>query len=359
MKLRLFIIISIGTIGILLSQSMVYRVNEKNLDEALSAGKDQLKNQSHFWFVYTIELINGPEINRNGNSVCFNHSESDLKNHKKENRISLIELQGSNAVEELKYKPVSGLDSQSVYYMIYEFSKDNLKEFDISQVRDNYDFQGKEIVFAGNAEIKQSFMFVDQMFDDQNDDELKEDMVFPLYLHKELEGARSKLFEIAMNDDFPESAEQAVFWIGNIKSNESFEILKKIYDKSEIEDIREKVIFAYSNIGSEEAIDLLIDIAKNDSNNEMRKKALFCIGQIASKRVLKTLTDIVEKDDDIEIKKSAVFALSQHENKEALEDLMKIAKQNPSRELRKSAIFWLSQSEDPKATEFLVGLIKE
>lgn len=359
MKIRLLLILNIGMIGILLSQSVVYRVNEKNLDDALSAGKDQLKDENHYWFVYTLELTNGPEINRNGNHVCISNNESNLENHKKENRISLNDLKGSSAVEKLKYKPTSGLDSQSVYYMIFEYSKDNLKEFEISQARDNFDFQGKEIIFAGNTEIKKSFLFVAEMFDNQNEDELKEDLMFPLYLHKELEGARTKLFEIAMSDDFPESAEQAVFWIGNIKSKESFETLKKIYKNSKIEDIREKVIFAYSNIATEEAIDLLIDIAKNDTNSEMRKKALFWIGQIASKRVLKTLTDIVEKDDDIEIKKSAVFALSQHENKEALEDLMRIAKQNPSRELRKSAIFWLSQSEDSKATEFLVDLVKE
>ena len=357
---NIYILVFLFSITTIFAQSTVYRDNTDNsLEDKLSEGIDKIENNNRYWFVYSVNIADGPQIHRHNSIHYTTTNHFDREEYRVENVIRLSDLPGTEAVAKLENKSFDRTTESSKYYLIFEYSKGEFEDFHISNDTDGFDFSGKEIIFAGNTIIEESYGFSKDLLEETDDDELEEDMVFAIYLHKELDETVTYLKELALDMDNQETAEQAIFWVGNIDKKETPQFLMDIYNDVEIEDLKEKAIFALSINETEEATDFLINIAMNDDDKDMRKQALFWIGQKASKKVLSTLKDVVEKDDDVDVKKSAVFALSQMETEEATKTLMDIAQNNPHKKVRKAAIFWLSQSDDPRATEFLVNIVRE
>ena len=341
------------------SQSTVYRDNSSNdLDEKLSNGAKKIENLNQYWFVYATDIIDGPQIHRH-DGIHYSTSDKNGEEYRIENVIKLSDLPGQEPVVQLENTSFDREKESAKYFMIFEYERGDFKDFQVSNDTDGFDFQGKEIIFAGHSPITESYEFILTVFEDLEDDNSKEEMVFAIYLHKELPEVVDFLKDLALDAENKETAEQAIFWVGNIDKKETPQFLMDIYNKVENEDLKEKAIFALSINETKEATDFLINIAMNDDDRDMRKQALFWIGQKASKKTLSTLKDVVEKDDDIEVRKSAVFALSQMESEEATDTLIEIAQHNPYKKVRKAAIFWLSQSDSEKAAEFLVDMVKD
>ena len=183
-----------------------------------------------------------------------------------------------------------------------------------------------------------------------------EHAIFPTTLADSVD-VTPRLASIAENESGDADVRgQAIFWLGQSRSDRSGELLRSLYRKIQNHDVKDKVIFAISQEGSEASQNWLIDLASNSSESiEMRKKALFWAGQ--SKTPIGRLTSMYDRLQNEDIKEHMIFVFSQRREPAAIEKLMQIAKNDPDRELRRKAMFWLGQSKDPRVTAFLTDII--
>lgn len=149
------------------------------------------------------------------------------------------------------------------------------------------------IFWVGNIHIKEAAHFLEKLFYSFKSDELKESIVFALYINDSKDGD-GILIEIA---------------------------------KSRNERVK------------------------------VRKNALFWLSQRATKKSLETLKEIAVDSDEMKLQEHAVFAISQFPDMESIPTLIKIAKSNPHKNVRKKAIFWLSQKDDPRVIRFLEDIL--
>ncbi|HYK42921.1 MAG TPA: HEAT repeat domain-containing protein [Thermoanaerobaculia bacterium] len=150
---------------------------------------------------------------------------------------------------------------------------------------------------------------------------------------------------------------KTVFWLGNVRGNRGYEVLRRLAREEESESVRKKVTFALSQSPVPAAVDTLIAMAKTDASSKVRGQALFWLAQKASRRAADTIQDAIRDDPETEVKKRAVFALSQLPPEESVTQLIRVARTNRNPAVRKQAIFWLGQSKDPKALEFLEEIL--
>jgi hypothetical protein len=149
---------------------------------------------------------------------------------------------------------------------------------------------------------------------------------------------------------------QAIFWLGQTRTDKSGDYLRKLYRTIRSEDVRDKVIFSISQQGDEDSQNWLIDLASNSGESmEMRKKALFWAGQ--SRAPFARLASMYGKMREQEMKDQMIFVFSQRHEPAALDKLMDIAKNDPDREARRKALFWLGQSKDSRVSTFLADII--
>ena len=219
-----------------------------------------------------------------------------------------------------------------------------------------YAFFEHPIFWLGNAENEESLNFLANQLDEKAGDDM-DSLVFAVYLHEHPQTG-DKLFSIARGNHAEGVRKSAVFWLGNLRGDESLPLLKKIYDREEDTGLKEQVVFAIQLSDSHAAVRELIEIAKTERNTEAGKKAVFWLGQKASKECISALKDVIEDGEENEsVKESAVFAVSQLPDDKAVPMLIDIAKKNKSPLVRKKAMFWLGQTGDVRALKFFEEIL--
>jgi HEAT repeat protein len=186
---------------------------------------------------------------------------------------------------------------------------------------------------------------------------VQEKAIFALSQHRS-DRAGQILRRYVERRDAPDDLKaNAIFWLGQRRSPETFAFLRDLYPRLTSQELKEKVIFSMSEMRIEDARRWLLEVANNRSESvEMRKKALFWAGQRRDVPIA-DLARLYDSNDDREIKEQLIFVYSQRRESEAVDKLMSIAESEPDRELRRKAVFWLGQSKDPRAAEFLLRLI--
>jgi len=166
-----------------------------------------------------------------------------------------------------------------------------------------------------------------------------------------------RLASIAENESRSDEVRgQAIFWLGQTRTDKSGEYLRSLYRKIRDEDVKDKVIFSISQQNDEDSQNWLVDLASNANESvEMRKKALFWAGQTGTP--FARLAAMYNKTRETEMKDQMIFVFSQRHEAAALEKLMDIAKNDPDREARRKALFWLGQSHDSRVSAFLADII--
>jgi len=166
-----------------------------------------------------------------------------------------------------------------------------------------------------------------------------------------------RLASIAENESRSDEVRgQAIFWLGQTRTDKSGEYLRSLYRKIRDEDVKDKVIFSISQQNDEDSQNWLVDLASNaNESTEMRKKALFWAGQTGTP--FSRLAAMYSKTRETEMKDQMIFVFSQRHEPAALEKLMDIAKNDPDREARRKALFWLGQSHDSRVSAFLADII--
>jgi HEAT repeat protein len=152
--------------------------------------------------------------------------------------------------------------------------------------------------------------------------------------------------------------EQAIFWLGQRRGEESGQFLRTLFAKTKNHELQDKIIFSLSQNRSQANQDFLMDQAVNKANSmEIRKQALFWAGQSGAVDMAK-LGTLYDKGDDVEFREQVIFVLSQRgRDGAAIDKLIDIAKTEKNRDLRQKAIFWLGQSRDPRALKAIQDII--
>ena len=183
-----------------------------------------------------------------------------------------------------------------------------------------------------------------------------ENAIFPVTLADSVDIA-PRLAAIGENESKSEDLRgQAIFWLGQTRTDRSVDYLRALYRKIRNEDVKDKVIFAMSQQRDQSSQDWLIDLASNSGESiEMRKKALFWAGQ--TRTPIGRLTAMYDRTRETEMREQMIFVFSQRRESAAIDKLMDIAKNDPDRQMRRKAMFWLGQSKDARVTAFLTDLI--
>jgi HEAT repeat protein len=201
---------------------------------------------------------------------------------------------------------------------------------------------------------------LEQILKTSTDEEMQDKALFALSQNSHGDRAQQVLRDYASREDVAANLrEQAIFWLGQRRSDENAQFLRQLFAKTSNEETKNKILFSLSqtrNAGNEQ---WLLDQAVNAKNSmDVRKQALFWVGQSGGGLDVAKLGELYDKGSEEEFKDQVIFVLSQRgKSPEAVDKLIDIAKNEKNRELRKKAIFWLGQSHDPRAVKALQELI--
>ena len=216
------------------------------------------------------------------------------------------------------------------------------------------------VFWLGQVRSDRAVPLLEDLLKNSNDNEIKNKALFALS-QQSAPRAGQVLRDFAEREtEDQELREQAIFWLGQKRSEDNATYLKGLYSRVKTDALREKIIFSLSqqrNFGNAEWI---MKIALDPKESiEMRKQALFWAGQNGGAST-ESFASLYDKMTDSEIKEQLIFVLSQRgRDGKALEKLMDIAKTDKDKELRSKAVFWLGQSRDPRAAKFLEDLISK
>lgn len=190
----------------------------------------------------------------------------------------------------------------------------------------------------------------------RDDGKASGEAIFPVTLADSID-MTSRLAGIAENESRSDDLRgQAIFWIGQSRTEKSGDYLRQLFRKTRDEDVRDKIIFSISQQNDDESQKWLVDLASNANESiELRKKALFWAGQTGTP--FSQLSAMYGRMREQEMKDQMIFVFSQRREPAALEKLMDIAKNDPDREVRRKALFWLGQSKDSRVSAFLSDII--
>ncbi|MBI4427982.1 MAG: HEAT repeat domain-containing protein [Ignavibacteriales bacterium] len=222
----------------------------------------------------------------------------------------------------------------------------------------NHNFKKKPVLWLGPAEDEESVIFLEGLFAQLNDSDLKENAVNAVGAHQQSRRAFTFLKGILTGDEAPKVRSQAAFWMGNQPRPEALNVLVEVAQSGAPKEVKEQTVFAISQIESEEALDQLITLARKGRDSEMRRKATFWLGQRVSRKAMNALEDMVAEDEDTEVQRQALFALSNIPGGGGVERLISVAKNHPKARIRKQAIMSLGQIDDPRAREALIEIAR-
>jgi HEAT repeat protein/TolA-binding protein len=218
--------------------------------------------------------------------------------------------------------------------------------------------RGQAVFWLSQVGTERAIGALDSILQSAQDVEVQKKALFAL---SQIRGARAGqiLRQYALRADAPaEAREQAIFWLGQQRSDENAAFLRDLYAKLSDQDLKERVIFSLSQMRTAENGRWLMDLARNEREPmEMRKKALFWAGQMGAP--LADLVALYDRTTNVEMKEQLIFVYSQRHEPGAIDKLIDIAKRETDPDLRKKAIFWLGQSHDPRARQVLIDIINQ
>lgn len=234
----------------------------------------------------------------------------------------------------------------------------DIQDAHLLDLNNTHEFAETPIYWLGEADTEDSFQLLDDHFESGPED-LQKTLLFMMSIHdtSQAEGFLNRV-ALGRGKYATKIRKDAIFWIGNIKSDNSLSCLKNIYAQEQDTKLREQVIFALHLHGGDGAIKEMFRIARQDQSHKVRKSAIFWLGQKASEESIRFLKDIVEgSDENDEIKKSAVFAISQLPQDRSVPMLINIIRTNKSPAVRKNAMFWLGQTGHEDALKFFEDIL--
>lgn len=175
-------------------------------------------------------------------------------------------------------------------------------------------------------------------------------------LHRNPEAGR-RLHALA-GESRGEQAQAAIFWLGESRGKQGFEILEALLAELPEGDARREINFALAQNHSPGAADLLFEIARTDPDPEQRGQAMFWLAQEYPGKAQDWLLEVVRSERDDEVLEQAVFAISQLPDDDGDKVLLDLARDAAApKAVRRQAIFWLAQSDNDDSIAALTDLL--
>jgi HEAT repeat protein len=169
------------------------------------------------------------------------------------------------------------------------------------------------------------------------------------------------LRRLAESDQTPDQVrEQAIFWIGQRRSQENADFLKALFVRlgrgGDADDWRNKIMFSLSQMRCCGNAAWLLGLAvDNTLSADLRGHALWTAGQAGVAG-----TELVAMYDRVssgEVKEKLIWVLSESRDRAATDKLIDIARNDKDLEMRKKALFWLGQKNDPRVRQILTEIL--
>jgi HEAT repeat protein len=216
------------------------------------------------------------------------------------------------------------------------------------------------VFWLGQVRSERAVPLLEDLLKNSKDKETKDKALFALSQQSSPKAGQILRDFAERESEDQELREQAIFWLGQKRSEDNASYLKGLYPRVKADALKEKIIFSLSQQRGFGNPEWIMNIALDPKESiEMRKQALFWAGQNGGAPT-EAFASLYDKMTDPEIKEQLIFVLSQKSRDgKALEKLMEIAKNDKDKELRSKAVFWLGQSRDPRAAKFLEDLISK
>jgi HEAT repeat protein len=216
----------------------------------------------------------------------------------------------------------------------------------------------KAVFWMGQIHTDRAAAELEKIATSSSDMELRRKAIHALHEHNSPRAA-TVLRRLAESAQTPESVrEQAVFWIGQRRSQENADFLRGLYGRTQNEDLRKKILFSLSQMRGFGNDRWLLSIALDESSSsEVRGHALWTAGQAGIPG--SELVTIYDRLSDQEVKEKLIWVMSESRDRVATDKLIEIAQKDPDREMRKKALFWLGQKNDPRVRQLLVDILNQ
>lgn len=180
---------------------------------------------------------------------------------------------------------------------------------------------------------------------DAYSEDMREQAIFMISQHADDDEAAKLLVQVAKGDSSPELRETAIFWLSQVRGDESLDTLAEILAEEDDPELQEKAVFAISQHQSRRSAEILREVAMDERyDEEVRANAIFWLSQ-QSRIEFDFLAELYDKVESRELKDKILFAASQQRGEEQaalLEKVLHDEEEDP--ELRGQALFWLGQS---------------
>jgi HEAT repeat protein len=171
--------------------------------------------------------------------------------------------------------------------------------------------------------------------------------------------AAALLRRLAESAQTPENVrEQAIFWIGQRRSQENADFLRSLFAKTRDDEMQKKILFSLSQMRGFGNDRWLLAIALDTENSaDLRGHALWTAGQAGIPG--SELVTVYDRLSDQEVKEKLIWVMSESRDRAATDKLIEIAQKDPNREMRKKALFWLGQKNDPRVRQILIDILNQ
>jgi len=155
-----------------------------------------------------------------------------------------------------------------------------------------------------------------------------------------------------------------LFWLENVKPEESVELLSGLVMADNAESTERKkdparqAVMAIALHDTPAADAMLERMIQPGQRPSLRENVAFWLGVERGKKGVELLRKYVRDDPDDRVREKGTFAFSQSKEPEALKDLIGMARHDQSPRVRSQAIFWLAQIGGKKEAEQITDAIE-
>jgi HEAT repeat protein len=141
-------------------------------------------------------------------------------------------------------------------------------------------------------------------------------------------------------------------------SSKDIDFLRDLYGKIDSDHAKEQIISSISETGGSSNVAWLIGIVKNDKESiRLRQRAAQSAERAGTPAA--DLVKLYDASDMTQIKETVIGVLAQNGTRMATDKLLAIAKTDPNYSLRRRAVNSLSRSSDPKVRQALQDMVEK
>ncbi len=237
-------------------------------------------------------------------------------------------------------------------------------------ITEPYKFENRPVYWLGDIEAGQSVAFLETLLRaglNQTSDKASERVLsrsaLRIISYHTSPRAVPLLEEMAVKETHPDLQRTAISSLGQIATNQSLDVLDKLFNTATTQNKRE-IVRAYGYADGrnldKRALDRLTAIAKSSETNDVRAEAVRRIASFSSRNeaVADRLFEIYDSLNDVNLQREILQHVSTNEgkNEKVFRRLVAIAKTGNTPELQRTAVRRLSVGKEDEQLNLLIEL---